>query len=236
MKDRIKSAFEEVKAEEALKERTKAYVYNKTKGYRKKHYHTVQWQLASTLLASLLLVSCIFTYFTPIAAISLDASSSIELKVNRFNKVIAIEGFDTIGKELATSLNIHFKNYEQVIEEILSSKQLAQSNQNNKVLDITVLCNDERKSLEMQRHIEQCNTKKSIIHCSSSNYELSEEAHHHGVSTGKYITYLELLKKYPDLNVEDITELSMHDMHEMMKETSGSNSQGNHNSHHHSKN
>ena len=58
-------------------------------------------------------------YFTPMAAISIDINPSLELSVNRFDRVIAITGFNEDGQALSDALDVKYKNYAQAVEQIL---------------------------------------------------------------------------------------------------------------------
>ena len=88
MDERIKEAFEQVQAESGLKDRTKAYVSRKTEGYRRKG--TAKYKVLASAFAcvALLLFGGYWLYFTPTVEISIDVNPSIELGVNRFNRIV----------------------------------------------------------------------------------------------------------------------------------------------------
>lgn len=91
MNEKIREAFHQVKAEEELKKRTKKFIYDKTKGYNKKHMYHIYYVLIPAACMLFIFIGYQI-YFTPTLAISIDINPSIEMEVNRFDKVIAIEG------------------------------------------------------------------------------------------------------------------------------------------------
>lgn len=50
-------------------------------------------------------------YFTPTSIISMDINPSIELEINRFDKVIGVDGYNEDGENLVESLHMLNENY-----------------------------------------------------------------------------------------------------------------------------
>ena len=65
-------------------------------------------------------------YFTPTARISIDVNPSIELEINRFDKVVSVDAYNDDGRELADSLEIRFMGYKEAVNQILDDKGLGQ--------------------------------------------------------------------------------------------------------------
>lgn len=219
MSNRIKDAFDEIKVEDSLKENTKAFIYSKTNGYQQR-YRNKQLKFSLSALVLMLISGSFYTYFTPVAAISVEGNSSVELKVNRFNKVIAVEEYSNSGEVVSSTVNVEFKDYNQVIDEMLEETRSFDDNKSNEVVAITVLCDDEEKNQEILTHVEQCRQvieNQKNVHCYSGNSELAKEAHNHGMATGKYRAYLELQEQNPNIEVENVEELSMRDIYTIMR-------------------
>ena len=214
MSSKIKRAFDEVKAEDSLKESTKAFIYSKTNGYQSL-YRNKQIKFALSFLVMILFSGSIYMYFTPVAAISVDSDSSLELKVNRFNKVISVNEYSESGEVVSSDLNIDFKDYSQVIDEMIEETD----RDSTEAIAITILCDDEKKNQEMLARVEQCNQvieNKESVHCYSGDSQLAHEAHSHGMATGKYRAYLELQEQNPEMEISDVEELSMRDIYTMI--------------------
>ena len=96
MRDRLKQAFDAVHAEEALKERTKAFVAQQTRGHARRRPALRPSLAAAFACLCLLFTGGYWLYFTPTATISIDINPSIELGVNRFNRVVSVEGYNAV--------------------------------------------------------------------------------------------------------------------------------------------
>lgn len=232
MNNRIRNAFDDVKANESLKENTKAFICDKTKGYKRYNYSMgAQWKMAVSVLVLMLFVGSFYTYFTPVAAISVDSDSSLELKINRFNKVIAVDEYSESGEVVSSNISVQFKDYNEVIEEILVETNNSESEINNEIYSITVLCDDEEKNREMLSRVEQCNQvveNQEYIHCYSGNSKLAKDAHIHGMATGKYRAYLELQEQNPEVEMDDVADLSMRDIYTIIDNHHGKDKDHNH--------
>ena len=99
MDERIKEAFEQVRAESGLKDRTKAYVSRKTGSYRRAG--TAKYKVLASAFAcvALLLFGGYWLYFTPTVEISIDVNPSIELGVNRFNRIVSLKSSFKLPKK-----------------------------------------------------------------------------------------------------------------------------------------
>ena len=49
-----------------------------------------------------------FLYFIPVSSISVDVNPSIELGINRFDKVVTVDTFNNDGYHIMSSLNVRF--------------------------------------------------------------------------------------------------------------------------------
>ena len=84
MDERLREAFDEVRADEALKERTRAFLADKTAKRRRRPV----WRLAAACLTLLVLAGGALLWTTPVAAVSVDVNPSLELALNCFDRVV----------------------------------------------------------------------------------------------------------------------------------------------------
>ena len=106
---RMKAAFDTVHADEELKQRTRDYLARTI--YKKKRRVHPAVRALPALAACLLLTLCLgggYLYFVPTAYISVDINPSLELRVNRFDRVVDVEAYNEDGQALARrwTLNI----------------------------------------------------------------------------------------------------------------------------------
>ena len=62
-----------------------------------------------------------YVFFTPTAYISIDINPSLELGINRFDRIVSVEGYNAEAEELLDELDIRFLPYQEGIQELLES-------------------------------------------------------------------------------------------------------------------
>ena len=201
--NRLKEAFDTVKVREKLKSDTLSSIYER----RKVSYKPV---LAMAFVLLLMLSVGGVLYMTPVSSISVDINPSLELGVNRFDRVISAKAYNQDGEKLLKEVNVLFKKYDDALLEIVECDYINEFLNNNEVLDISVV-NDE--SGVMLQRIRDCVGHHDGVHCHGINGD--DNAHKHGLSYGKYNAYMELKEKYGDIDIEDIRDLSMREIHEL---------------------
>lgn len=203
---KIKTAFDEIRAEQELKTATKYFIYEK-------HNEATANQKSSLIRRSLvtafslfavIICSAVFIYSLPVTAISVDTEkSSFELEANLFNKIIKVTSFD--DSEFETERLKHL-NYKEAVNLILTQEDSA---------TLTVSCKDSDTSEKIIEEIRQCKTDNNPEpHCVEGNHNFSQEAHKHGISNGKYNAYLNLRQYEPDITIDEIKNLTMKQINE----------------------
>ncbi len=218
MNTRMKEALDKVHAEEALKEHTKEFLAKKTNGYRKKNFLPYKGLVAAA--ACLLFVFLgwrgYLAYFTPTFVISVDVNPSIELGINRFEKVVSVETYNADGYAVMSAINVNYLNYQDALERILADKNMESYLTQNQMIAVTVSGEDENKKNEMLANVTACTRSYGNVHCSSCGSEEVDAAHDAGLSLGKYRAFLELQELNPEITVEDVQGLTMHQIRDMI--------------------
>lgn len=92
--NKIKSAFEEIKADDALKEKTLNAVMEKTnKRVRFPLKHIIAAVSAAAILAASGMTAWAYC-FQPVDYVSVDGSVNVELGINRLDRVISVESYN----------------------------------------------------------------------------------------------------------------------------------------------
>lgn len=231
MNDKWKSAFDQIHAEDELKEHTKEYLSKRVYS-RKPAFHPLFKRLAVTAasLAVLLFIGGSYIFLTPTAYISIDINPSLELGINRFDRVVSVESYNEDGKNLAGTLNITFMNYNDALEEILSSQSIEDYLSQDAVLSLTVASDNKAQYNEIFDTVETCASDHENIHCHSGDTEEMHEAHDAGVSFGKYRAYLILKELDPSVSLNDVRDLTMREIYDLIDSYSGNQSSGSGNS------
>lgn len=235
MNKRIKEAFDNIHAEEELKMKTKAFLLSKTQKAEKSKW--IPHKRLIPVLACLVFLFFGFggywIYFTPAATISIDVNPSIELGVNRFDKVVSIEGYNEDGRTFANSLNIKYMNYEEAVQQILASDSIAVLLSQNELLTITVVGPDEKRCEKILSDMESCTNEHANTYCHCAASDEVAAAHEAGLSYGKYKAFLELQTVNPNLTLEDIQDMTMKEIQDLLKELPASESDSIENKQHH---
>lgn len=62
-----------------------------------------------------------YVFFTPTAYISIDINPALELGINRFDRIVSVEGYNAEAEELLAELDIRFLPYQEGLQELLES-------------------------------------------------------------------------------------------------------------------
>lgn len=218
MDKKIKEAFGQVRAEETLKVRTKEFLEQKLERHQrnKKIYRYVVPAAACLLF---LLIGANWLYFTPTIEISVDINPSIELGVNRFDRIVSVCGYNEDGEELIEGLYLKNKDYMDAIHQIFDSTKIENLLSQDAVMEIGVIGPEGEQADRILGNLEQCTEQEKNTHCYHAQAEEVEQAHEEGLSYGKYRAYLELQKKNPDISVEEVRNMSMREIHNLLEKT-----------------
>lgn len=224
MNDRLKSALDQVQAEEELKQKTKEYVFRKTNGYKRAKKAGFRAFLPAAACMLLLFLGGYWLYFTPTAEISMDINPSIELAVNRFDRVISVEGWNDDGNELASSLNVRNLGYSEAVNQVLKNEKVATLLSDDGVLTVTVVGDDKDQTEKILSDVRACTAGERNAYCYLAKPEEVEEAHELGLSYGKYRAFLELQELDPSVTAEEIRDMSMREIRDLIQSLTGGES------------
>lgn len=218
MNKRIKETFDNIYAEETLKEQTKKYIAEKAGNQtvpQKKAAYKKFIPAAACLLFLLIGFSGYRLYFTKTSVISIDINPSFELNLNRFNQVISIDYYNDDGRKVTNDLDVQFMDYRSAFDQILNTESIVSYLDQDEMLSISVAGNNEQENKEILNNIETCIPKQQEHCCDMGHYDDVSEAHAAGLSVGKYRAFLELQKVNPETTVEDVKELTMRQIREI---------------------
>ena len=227
MNDKWKSAFDQIHAEDELKEHTKKYLSKRI--YSRKTVFSPlfkRFAAAAAGLAALLFIGGSYIFLTPTAYISIDVNPSLELGINRFDRVVSVESYNEDGEKLAGTLNITFMNYNDALEELLSSQDIEDYLSRDAVVSLTVASDNKAQYNEIFDTVETCASDHENIRCHSGDTGEMHEAHDAGVSFGKYRAYLILKELDPSVSLDDVRDLTMREIYDLIDSYSGNQDSG----------
>lgn len=218
MNNAFQELFGPIHAEESLKNKTKAFLAEKTQGYAAANTGQRRYPLYAGAFACLLfmLFGGHWLYFTPTAQISVDINPSIEMSVNRFDQVILVTDFNEDGRALSRTLDVKYKNYTDAIEQILNHDTIEALLAENEVMTITVIGPDEQQSAKILSGVEACTAERRNTYCYFASSEDVAEAHKMGLSCGKYRAFLELEFLDPSITPEAVQNMTMREIRDII--------------------
>lgn len=220
MHERLKEAFNQVQADEELKNSTKEYLFRKTKGYAPKKAVNYRVLLSAAACMMLFLFGGHQLYFTPTTEISIDINPSMELAVNRFDRVISVDGYNDDGEKLAASLDLKYMNYSDAVNEIIENKTVTSLLSRDEILSITVTGNSSSQSSRVLSDIQTCTEGRQNTYCYSVRPEEVETAHELGLSYGKYRAFLDLQALAPEITASDVRDMTMREIKDLTEKLS----------------
>lgn len=219
--NKINEAFEGIKAEEELKKSTMEFISQQRSQRLNPQKNIVKYSLAAAAVIIFTLALGIYEmWFVPVTVVSIDVNPSLELRVNRLDRVLDAKAFNDNGTEILDSLSVTGKNYEQAIDTVLNDSEFSEYLNSDSLLTFTVASeNDE----EIISRINRClkNAGQQGI-CLASSSDAVNEAHSLGLSLGKYQAYLEISQYDNTITPEDCRNMTMKELNDLKKELSQS--------------
>ena len=123
MANKIYDAFEHVTADAGLKESTMRYLSDKRQKNVRRVRHPVQAALAAACMVVVLLLGMNgYSWFlAPVSYVSIDVNPSVELALNKLDRVVSATAYNKQGEELLKGMSLRGKKYIQAIEQIADS-------------------------------------------------------------------------------------------------------------------
>lgn len=155
-------------------------------------------------------------YYTKAAYVSVDVNPSIELELNRFDRVISVKAWNKEGEEVLEKLSLKNQNYQSALKEILNQETVDGYLKQRSDVVLAVFAKDDKKESalyqgaqsaandELERYGRLEGSEVHIV-----DRELVHAAHSCGVSAGKYLYVRELKELKPEIDVENYCHRSI---------------------------
>lgn len=230
MRDELKTALDKVTADDALRQSTRAFLARQTHDYgaAKARPRAARRMVAAFACLALVVAggTGYWAYFSPTCAISIDINPSVELAVNRFDKVISVDGIGEDGEALAETLDVRFLNYADALDSLLENQTIEDCLARNEVLSIAVAGDNQIQADAILAQAETCTAGTKNIYCHAADSEELEHAHEAGLSFGKYQAFLILQSLDPSVTPEDVQGLTMREIRDRIAALDPSAAQG----------
>lgn len=215
--EQIRTAFDGIHADEGLKVRTLDTVLSTVQ--RRKMRNSRLMRLAPAFACLMLAVfGSLRLYFKPTAVITLDINPSVELAVNRFDRVVTASGINSDGRELLKAVRLEHLPFAEAVEAIIRSDRMAALISGNEFLEIGVVGDGGKQESRILFGLEKFSEGMDNISCYASSSQELAKARELGMSCGKYRIYAVLLEKGTDLTPEQAQGMSMRNLRELAGE------------------
>lgn len=205
---KLQDALEPIHATEEMKQKTISFLHRELTRRQRKRHRALHYAMSC---CAVLFLGCGFggyySYITPVSYISIDVNPSVELGLNRMDRVVTVTPYNDDGAQLVQSLSLKHKPYTEAVELLLADETLKSYLNEDALLSFTVVS---RKKDAILTGIQQCRGySQSGAQCHSADTDFMEAAHGCGLSFGKYQAFLELAKYDETITPEECKNLSM---------------------------
>ena len=222
----IRKSMENIRATEAMKQNTLHYLeMQQTKQnlsvYSRKPYTILRYAMTAICVFLLTCVGAYSMYKRPVSYISIDVNPSIELAINRFDRVVSVKGYNTDGQDILEHVPLKNISYMQAIERLLQDTYYSQFLNQDSLLVVTVISEHADAMLEQIHESDSLQALGALTY--SSDTACMNEAHQYEMSFGKYRAFLELSQYDTNVTVEDCHGMSMGEIQNRIKTCQGHN-------------
>lgn len=222
MDDEIRKAFGQIHATEQMKQSVSEYlVQNRRKTARGTAKGSIRLGLRPLVSICALLLICVgignwYFWEMPVSYLSVDVNPSIELTLNRRNRVTDAVSRNKEGELVLKDVQIKGKDYLEAVELLMKSKNMQRFLTRNAELTVTVASSKAEELLSGLANSSVTTHYHGM--CRSTDMETVASAHDCGMSLGKYQMY-QLLSQYDSgLTPEVCQNISMCRLHQLLSQ------------------
>lgn len=197
MRKRIYKAYDAVTADAA---QCRAAQTAALAALQVKHSHTPHVRRWVTVTAAIALIAAVAVgyavYTQPVAMISIEGDTTVELQVNRFDRVVAVE-----TENEQETVAPRFSRYTDAVQAVADGGNVAQ---------VTVFSQEDARCEVMVEHLQN----ESGETCRAGDADVIEQAAQSGLPCGKYEAFLQWQALDPEATVEDARTMTMREIRE----------------------
>jgi len=202
----IRAALERVRASGELKENTLNYLAARRE--RGRGRGPLPLAAACALIALLVGVGAWQVVCTPVAYVSVDVNPSLELGLNRLDRVVSATAYNDDAQAVLEGVELTGKPYTQAIDALLESDAMAPYLTGSYALTLTVAAGSPDREAALLAGVHGCESYRSNGgETWSADLSTLAEAHSCGMSFGKYAA-AQVLQSYDST----VTDEDCHDM------------------------
>lgn len=237
MEDKIRLAFAQIQADDALIDDTMTFLRKEAEQRQQKvkRVHLPMRFAAATAMAFLVigLLSC-NNYFTAAAHVNIDINPSIELTLNRFDRVIGTYAFNEEGAKVLSEINLRGKTYGEASVLLLSTIEADGYIANDALISVTVQASSREKEQALCDDLLQYVSENILLVQTLADVEVFpvtaeiwNNAHNCQMSPAKLLAIQELMEVDESATMEDYADASIRQIRRRTQECRNGHTQNN---------
>jgi len=219
--------MDQIKAEDALKEKTRQYVEAVSGApeaagaapaavwHRKSKplvLHRFREMVTAAVVLAAVFIGGLAYYQMPVNFISLDINPSLELGINAFDRVVAVEAVNGDGLQLVERQRLVNASLEAAVQALVQEavRQGYIQQDGASVVSLTAVSKKAATAAALQERLREAahqglmeTDAKAVVYTDGSDPQLRVRAHELGLSAGKYKLILLLQELDSELDIED---------------------------------
>lgn len=223
----MRNVFDKIHAEAILKEKTMCFLHEQIQIRNNNRTSSRLRRFAVCISFALLFIIGGFSYnlyFMHSAYVDIDVNPSIELVVNRFDKVIESNPYNDDGAAILKNINIQYMNYEDAVDKLIDTMVINGCLKSEGNFSITVQTKDENRKTNLLVGLRTVIDNSLQAHHTNVNaniFAVSEEvrihAHDNHVTPAKYLAISELQQVDPTATFEDCREHTISEINQLIQ-------------------
>ena len=224
--------FDEIRADDALLEQTVAYLQAKRARPQKikSVRQVVCWVSAlATVLALVIGIGSHHLFWTAAAYVSIDVKPSVELTLNRMNRVISSYAFNDDGEQLLHEVDLSGRKYDEAVTQLVTALDARGYIQSDALVSVTVqTLNSDREASLAKLLLQSIQTASNTaeIEVVKVSQQVWENAHGCHMSPAKYLAIQELLAVDDTATLENYNDSSIRQIRQRTQQCKDGGSSG----------
>lgn len=226
----IKAAFDCIRAEDSLKANTVSFLQAEALRRNQQRGRTARYAaaLASVAVMFLLGMFSYNLYFAPIAYVDVDVNPSVELMLNRFDRVVGTRAYNEDGENILTGLYLNNKNYNDAL--IILIEAIGQKGyiQNDGLVSVTLQTDNASKENQLLASLQNGvagymagRHHSAQVDVFSVSGDTRTYAHRLNLSPAKYLAIQQLIEVDPAATVESCRGHSISEIKQLTQNHTG---------------
>ena len=177
----------------------------------------VKIAIAACFLAAVIGVGgFLFAALTPTAYVGIDVNPSIELGINRFNRVVEVTAYNDDGQAVLDQAQVTGMSYADALDAIADAMTDQGYLQDDSVIEVSVVCDADDLYDAIEAACVSCfDESASDTHCSRASSDEHHEASSCDMGMGKYRVYQALRAAGVDIALDDASNMTMNELYSL---------------------